>query len=32
MPCIGRVAVLCQSLLGTGPKFSWRRDFADEDF
>ena len=32
MHCIGHIAVVFQSLHGTGPQISWRRDFADEDF
>ena len=32
MPCFGRIAaVVFQSLHGTGPQISWRRDFADEE-
>ena len=31
MPCFGRIAVVFQSLHGTGPQISQRGDFADED-
>ena len=32
IPCFGDIAVVFQSLLGTVPQISQRRDFADEDF
>ena len=32
LPCFERIAVVFQSLLGTGPQNSLSRDFADEDF
>ena len=32
MPRFGRIAVVFQSLLGTSPQISQRRDFADEGF
>ena len=31
MPCFGRIAVVFQSLLRTGPQILERRDFADEE-
>ena len=32
MPSFGRIAVVCQSLHGTGPQIVERRDFADGIF
>ena len=31
MPCFGHIALVLQSIHGTGPQISSRRDFADED-